>query len=58
VLTKGEPVSAPRGRADDFSWPHGGADNADPAAVEPAPEMTPISPAMPAKPGRATQRAR
>jgi uncharacterized protein len=30
VLTKGEPVSAPRGRADDFSWPHGGADNADP----------------------------
>jgi hypothetical protein len=58
VLTKGEPVSAPRGRADDFSWPHGGADNADPAAVEPAPEMTPITASPAAKPEQATQRAR
>jgi len=36
VLTKGEPVSAPSGRADDFSWPRGGPDSADPAAAEPA----------------------
>jgi uncharacterized protein len=60
VLTKGKPVAAPRGRADDFSWPHGGADSADPAAVEPAPATAPITapPTMPAKPARATQRAR
>jgi len=60
VLTKGEPVSAPRGRADDFSWPRDGADSADPAAVEPAPATTPITdpPATPAKSARATQRAR
>jgi len=57
VLTKGEPVSAPRGRADDFSWPHGGADSADPAAAEPAPATTPIT-TRSAKSARATQRAR
>jgi uncharacterized protein len=60
VLTKGEPVSAPRGRADDFSWPRDGADGAEPAVVEPAPATTPITdpPATPAKSARATQRAR
>jgi hypothetical protein len=60
VLTKGEPVSAPSGRADDFSWPRGGANSADPAAVEPAPATTPVTApvAKPAKPARATQRAR
>jgi hypothetical protein len=36
VLTKGEPVTGPSGRADDFSWPRGGPDSADPAAAEPA----------------------
>jgi len=36
VLTKGEPVAAPGGRADDFSWPRGSALNAQPAAAGPA----------------------
>jgi hypothetical protein len=35
TLTKGEPVAAPSGRADDFSWPRGAAKGA-PAAVVPA----------------------
>jgi hypothetical protein len=34
TLTKGEPVAAPSGRADDFSWPRG-AVNIEPGAVEP-----------------------
>ncbi|MBV8320403.1 MAG: DUF459 domain-containing protein [Hyphomicrobiales bacterium] len=34
TLTKGEPVAAPSGRADDFSWPRG-AINVEPVAVEP-----------------------
>lgn len=45
VLTKGEPVAAPSGRADDFSWPRGSALNAQPTgpepAVTPAPGPTP-----------------
>jgi uncharacterized protein len=59
VLTKGEPVSAPSGRADDFSWPRGGADSADPATAEPVPPArTPVTvpAATPAR--RATERAR
>jgi uncharacterized protein len=35
TLTKGEPLAAPSGRADDFSWPRGTV-NVEPAAVEPA----------------------
>jgi uncharacterized protein len=35
TLTKGEPLAAPSGRADDFSWPRG-AVNGEPVAVEPA----------------------
>jgi hypothetical protein len=35
ALTKGEPLAAPSGRADDFSWPRGMV-NLEPAAVEPA----------------------
>jgi hypothetical protein len=35
VLTKGEPLAAPSGRADDFSWPRGMV-NVGPVAVEPA----------------------
>jgi hypothetical protein len=35
ALTRGEPLAAPSGRADDFSWPRG-AVNVEPAAVEPA----------------------
>ena len=34
TLTKGKPVAAPSGRADDFGWPRG-AVNVDPAAIEP-----------------------
>src|SRR5262249_27990922 len=42
ALTKGDPVVAPTGRADDFGWPRGSARNAPPtgsdaAAPEPAP---------------------
>ena len=33
TLTKGEPVAAPSGRADDFSWPRGAVN--EPGAVEP-----------------------
>ena len=60
VLTKGELVSAPSGRADDFSWPRGGADSAAPAAAESAPATAPVTvpAATPAKPVRATERAR
>src|SRR5947209_11321310 len=35
VLTKGEPVAPPTGRADDFSWPRG-ASATEPDAAEPA----------------------
>ena len=35
TLTKGEPLAAPTGRGDDFSWPRG-AVNVEPVAVEPA----------------------
>jgi hypothetical protein len=50
VLTKGEPISAPTGRADDFSWPRGGPANAEPAAADPAatPAPTPPTAAPPA----------
>jgi hypothetical protein len=46
ALTKGEPVGAPIGRADDFVWPRGSARNAPPtgsdaAAPEPAPAPAP-----------------
>src|SRR5262249_54864156 len=53
VLTKGEPVAAPGGRADDFSWPRGSALNAQPSAADPAaaPPATPDAPdAKPTKP--------
>src|SRR5712691_404197 len=45
VLTKGEPVAAPSGRADDFNWPRGGPANTEPAAAAPA---TPPANAPPA----------
>jgi hypothetical protein len=57
VLTKGEPVSAPSGRADDFSWPNSGA-AADPAAAELAPATSVTTPAAkPSKPAPVAQRA-
>jgi hypothetical protein len=36
VLTKGEPLSAPTGRADDFSWPRNTVVTAEPGAQTPA----------------------
>ena len=51
VLTKGEPITAPIGRADDFAWPRGSAPIAEPVALHP----TPPSPAAPAASGGAGQ---
>jgi hypothetical protein len=41
VLTKGEPIAGPNGRADDFSWPRGSAVNAEPAVADPAASPAP-----------------
>jgi hypothetical protein len=58
VLTRGEPMSAPSGRADDFSWPRGAA---RPAAGEPTaalplpqslPEAVPSAPVQPPSQGK------
>src|SRR5262249_17954392 len=48
-LTRGAPVAAPGGRADDFSWPRGSALNAQPAAADPAaaPPATPATATAP-----------
>src|SRR5712692_2332927 len=53
VLTKGEPIPAPSGRADDFSWPRGSAPAADPVALQPTP-ATPAAPAAAPTPPAAT----
>jgi hypothetical protein len=53
ALTTGEPVAAPGGRADDFSWPRG-AINVEPAAVELAPPHT-VAPDGNAKSTKPTQ---
>ena len=65
VLVKGEPVPAPTGRADDFSWPRGSNSNvanpepdlsaAPASAVRPSPAVSPptaptASPSSPAAP--------
>jgi uncharacterized protein len=47
VLTRGEPIAAPNGRADDFSWPRGNV-TLEPAANDP--NATPDSAARTAKP--------
>jgi hypothetical protein len=54
TLTKGEPIVAPTGRADDFSWPRG-AVNVEPAAVEPTAADTAV-PDAGAKSAKPTQR--
>jgi len=53
VLTKGEPVAAPNGRADDFSWPRGAAAaNPDAAAAsDPTNAALPAPAAAPPAPG-------
>jgi hypothetical protein len=41
VLTHGDPIAAPSGRADDFSWPRPGADANGSADAEPEPAPLP-----------------
>jgi uncharacterized protein len=45
VLNRGEPVPAPRGRADDFSWPRTGIE-IDQSALEPTPPSPPGTPSL------------
>jgi hypothetical protein len=47
ILSRGDPLTAPRGRADDFSWPHPAADE------NAAPEVAPVAlaPSTPSKKG-------
>jgi hypothetical protein len=52
VLTRGEPVTAPPGRADNFAWPRGGVatvHEAEPEEAPPAPQQA----ALPATPQEA-----
>src|SRR5262249_58767695 len=50
VLTKGETVAAPTGRADDFSWPRGSVLNVQPSAADLAAAPAPAPDASDAKP--------
>jgi hypothetical protein len=50
VLSHGDPIAAPSGRADDFSWPRPGTDANGAADAEPEPAALA---AAPAKPGTA-----
>jgi hypothetical protein len=54
TITKGEPLAARSGRADDFSWPRG-AINVEPGAVEPTAADTPV-PNVGAKSAKPAQR--
>ena len=60
VLTKGEPIAAPSGRADDFGWPRGSTVTAEPA-LAPPPATTVSAPVAPPRvapaPATAGQRA-
>jgi uncharacterized protein len=63
VLTKGEPITAPIGRADDFAWPRGSAPIAEPVALQPTPPSpptpsasTPSAQSKAGQPGAAAQR--
>jgi hypothetical protein len=62
VLTKGEPIGAPSGRSDDFSWPRGSNTNnspaSEPTAADPAPAPgTASAPAAKGKAAPAQQKA-
>ena len=46
VLNRGDPLAAPAGRADDFSWPRPGASAS--AAPDIAPQPAALAPAVPA----------
>ena len=52
VLTHGDPIAAPSGRADDFSWPRPGSNGTAEAEPEPAPPP----PAAPAAKGPAAKK--
>src|SRR5262245_45254209 len=55
VLTKGESIQAPSGRADDFSWPRGSAAPVtEPVALQPTP-AAPAPAAAPPAPGATAQ---
>ena len=45
VLVHGDPIAAPSGRSDDFSWPRPGTDANGTAEAEPAPAAMPAGPA-------------
>ena len=45
VLSRGDAIAAPPGRADDFSWPRAGANAAPDAAAEPIVATPPVPPA-------------
>jgi hypothetical protein len=51
VLTKGEPIGGPSGRADDFSWPRGSnnSTSAEPVELTPAPTASAPAAGTPAK---------
>ena len=55
TITKGEPVAARSGRADDFSWPRG-AVNVEPGVLEPTVADTPV-PDVGAKSAKHAQRS-
>ncbi len=60
VLTKGEPIPAPTGRADDFSWPRGSAPPpAEPVVLQPTPPSpAAATPAAPTPPAGATAQSK
>jgi hypothetical protein len=49
VLAKGEPISAPGGRADDFSWPRTSGVNIDTSPLEKTPAAISVSAPAPEK---------
>jgi hypothetical protein len=54
VLSRGDALAAPAGRADDFSWPRPGNDaSATPEVVAPQPAA--LTPAVPGKKGASTR---
>ena len=55
VLTKGEAIPAPNGRADDFSWPRGGVAS-DPSLADPSPMPAVLATPEQAAPPQASPR--
>jgi hypothetical protein len=53
VLSRGDAIAAPAGRADDFSWPHRGNNDANAAPDVLPPQPAALTPAAPAKKGAA-----